>query len=455
MPSPPAKRHKNSVFDTLDPNLPFSDLSSDSDDSDSDSDSAETARKNLTTSPTKTLDLCDQSDEEEDIIESTPPQKRKRGRKKSTAPAEPVHVKITYILSIFSAGEMKKKPAKRMPKSGTIQLSSDKPWDTLKAQLLHKIDSTLKPKHLDFTNYTVSTSIPRIIPKPGINISSNEDYICFIQLAQKTSSQVLTAQVSLIEKEKEGGEDKENADTEIDETPKKAKKKKTDPLMLPGNIAKAKNIQLLQDRWRCEKATNSCVGIYCYVPIDPPHQHLPLNNHRLDCWASAMLKGDVCATIDRPPNHHLFDASANTESPVLQRRREAQQKEETTTQNFTFSIGDDIRDLAKQIFPSLAPVPQPAAPLDPAPPAPPATAEKYDFNCPTLLQPARKPGLDMNLEQFCTCFDLDNDILTKLRSHGYKNARTLRFLTADELKTMDFRLGEIAAMRDAIESWSN
>jgi hypothetical protein len=44
--------------------------------------------------------------------------------------------------------------------------------------------------------------------------------------------------------------------------------------------------------------------------------------------------------------------------------------------------------------------------------------------------------------------------LNKFTENFYKHARALRFVTIDELKEMGFRLGEIAGLRDAVESWS-
>ena len=53
-------------------------------------------------------------------------------------------VKITYTISIYMATQMKKDAGKRGATMNTfLQLESTKPWDTVKAQLLVKIDSIL------------------------------------------------------------------------------------------------------------------------------------------------------------------------------------------------------------------------------------------------------------------------------------------------------------------------
>jgi hypothetical protein len=60
----------------------------------------------------------------------------------------------------------------------------------------------------------------------------------------------------------------------------------------------------------------------------------------------------------------------------------------------------------------------------------------------------------MPLEQFCTQYKLSQAILDKLHEHSYSQARTLCFVTIEELKEMKFRLGEIAALREVIDVWS-
>jgi hypothetical protein len=60
----------------------------------------------------------------------------------------------------------------------------------------------------------------------------------------------------------------------------------------------------------------------------------------------------------------------------------------------------------------------------------------------------------MTLNNFCAKYDLSLTILQKLLENSYTNARMLHFVMIDELCKMGFRLGEIAALRDAIEMWS-
>ena len=60
----------------------------------------------------------------------------------------------------------------------------------------------------------------------------------------------------------------------------------------------------------------------------------------------------------------------------------------------------------------------------------------------------------MPLTQFCDNYRLGINVLKKLQENSYFEAHTLRFVTIAELKQMEFRLGEIVAMRDAVEAWS-
>lgn len=168
------------------------------------------------------------------------------------------------------------------------------------------------------------------------------------------------------------------------------------------------------------------------------------------------LKGEDHATVEKPPNHRLFDTTS-LQSPVLQRRLNMQNQKNTssTAPVFNLTIGNDIVNQLlghRADFPGPPPLaPHPAAP-GPVPLAPAATI--YDLQCPTLLHTSRLPGQDMPLNQFCINFKLGDMVFEKLRDNGYQDARVLRFLTIDELKEMNFRLGEIAALRDAVEMWS-
>jgi hypothetical protein len=157
------------------------------------------------------------------------------------------------------------------------------------------------------------------------------------------------------------------------------------------------------------------------------------------------LKGDEHATLHKPPNHKLFDTTNQAVSPVLQKRIAAQNTKtgsSNTSPIFNISLGNDILDIFRPP-PPPNPIPVPLS----APPV---------YNAPSslLLHPSRVPGPDIPLSEFCEQYSLGPNILRKLQDNFYTHARVLRFVTIDELKEMDFRLGEIAELRDAVERWS-
>jgi hypothetical protein len=86
-------------------------------------------------------------------------------------------VKIMYMTTTLSALEAKKAVSKRVPINESFELSTEEPWDTLKAQLLVKIDNALSPKNLDYQQYHVMFFVPKAgLVKPGLTLSTNEHY---------------------------------------------------------------------------------------------------------------------------------------------------------------------------------------------------------------------------------------------------------------------------------------
>ena len=71
-----------------------------------------------------------------------------------------------------------------------------------------------------------------------------------------------------------------------------------------------------------------------------------------------------------------------------------------------------------------------------------------------LLKPTSGVGHDMPIAEFCTSFGLQPSILAKLEENAYDYAHNLHFITLDNLTEMGFKLGEKAALQDAVERWS-
>ena len=105
--------------------------------------------------------------------------------------------KITYILSIFAASEVKKAVAKRVAKNYSVQLGLDELWDTVKAQLLVKISMALNPPVLDFAHYDVMFHIPHVLPKPGMSLAGEDDYEFLLQCAHSVKNNTLIINLSI------------------------------------------------------------------------------------------------------------------------------------------------------------------------------------------------------------------------------------------------------------------
>jgi hypothetical protein len=116
--------------------------------------------------------------------------------------------KLTYILSILSAEEAAKAVSKRTPISTALELGDKEPWDTLKAQLLVKINTALSPRVLDFDNYTVMFYISRVLPRPGMILETEDSYSALLLRAANLTSKTPT--INLTIQEKKHAENKEN-----------------------------------------------------------------------------------------------------------------------------------------------------------------------------------------------------------------------------------------------------
>jgi hypothetical protein len=183
---------------------------------------------------------------------------------------------ISCFVAVTSTAEMKKPVTKRSSKTYTFILSSDDCWDTMKAQLLVKIDAAFDPKPQKLEDFNVMFYVPRILAKPGLHLTSNEEFATMLQRVSKAKNDpVVHVTVSQIIRDEDEKENKDN-------------KKSHDKPLLPGTLAKNDNIRLLQEHWKCPKRQVSCLGTYCF--IDEDGSHLPLSHGRLECWASSMVR---------------------------------------------------------------------------------------------------------------------------------------------------------------------
>jgi hypothetical protein len=83
---------------------------------------------------------------------------------------------------------MSKPKAKRGdPKSDFFRLDEDAEWDTMKAQVMAKIDMILKPATISYDDYDVQFSIPRYSPQL-IPLANCEKYTYMVEYALKAKS---------------------------------------------------------------------------------------------------------------------------------------------------------------------------------------------------------------------------------------------------------------------------
>ncbi|KAG2154806.1 hypothetical protein DEU56DRAFT_751437 [Suillus clintonianus] len=342
------------------------------------------------------------------ILTPPPTTSKKRKRRTKLSPSDPdppAGVKeVTFIMSITSAAEMKKPASKH----------------------------ALNPGLLSYEDYEVSWFIPHVLPKPGLSLLDDKDFDVLVKRAANLKGNDPTINVTIIQKENH--ELKENKAV-IEPTKEAA-------AILPGNQHKITNIQSLREHWICKKSDAACPSTHCYVDSSTD-KHLHLNAEWFNCWASAMLKDDGTATLEKPPHHKLFDVRKI--SPVLQRRLDSQNTKvpSPSTPVFNFTIGNEVLDIFRPQLPAVA-----------VAPALSSTLHSSDSACTTFLHPSRAQGRDIPLDEFCTEYDLGNNIHVKFTENAYKEAQFLRFVTISELKEMGFQLGEIAALRDAVEWWS-
>ena len=71
-----------------------------------------------------------------------------------------------------------------------------------------------------------------------------------------------------------------------------------------------------------------------------------------------------------------------------------------------------------------------------------------------LLPRSLKPGMKMTIEDFCTHFSLSAEILERLRKNGYSGTHVIHHIEIEELRSMDFKPGEIAELKEAVRAWA-
>jgi len=71
-----------------------------------------------------------------------------------------------------------------------------------------------------------------------------------------------------------------------------------------------------------------------------------------------------------------------------------------------------------------------------------------------LLPENHSEGPKMNIEMFCTVYSLSSDLLRRFREHGVSGTHAFAHIGVKELKEMEFKIGEIIDVKEAVKEWS-
>ncbi|KIO18016.1 hypothetical protein M407DRAFT_12083 [Tulasnella calospora MUT 4182] len=304
-------------------------------------------------------------------------------------PVAPLHISVTISITTLQSKASARAIAKnRKPKVevGGFKIDSDEPYNTFKAQLLACIDTTSSPASSSFSNFEFESYIPRLAPTPtkystevhhqalleklhtkkkgpyelkfNVNEIGPDIHAASIPQAEAASAkarqkasksngtgssrhQPNTVSLGSRKEKRLRGESTDDSDLEerksgsdcdpAAEAEKPAKKKKKEKgekkkkkdsgvpkeAKLSDHAKRlAEQLLDLKSRWECQKK-------------DCPNSH---------CW----MKGPEVATIDNPPNHHLFNIDLASDSTLVQGRRHtactAKKTEATTMPSITINM---------------------------------------------------------------------------------------------------------------------
>jgi hypothetical protein len=148
--------------------------------------------------------------------------------------------------------------------------------------------------------------------------------------------------------------------------------------------------------------------------------------------------------VEHPPNTREFDpVSAHTivsKSPLLQARLNAMSKERG-------QIAPVVNVVLPNNFGGFYP-PGPGAPA--AAPQVQAFAPMADS---PLLPANLSVGPKMDIETFCSIYSLSDDLLRRFREHRVSGTHAFAHIGIKELKEMDFKIGEIVDVKEAVTEW--
>ncbi|KAI0058278.1 hypothetical protein BV25DRAFT_1919480 [Artomyces pyxidatus] len=438
---------------------------------------------------TKVPDTSDQ-DEAEEKVEKKTRGKKGKGKKKASETSgtkPPSSSPLEFNVALFTYSEMQKAVKKRSATHSYMKVQSDEPFDTWKALLLVKIDETLKPKKIDFENYSVLFTIPRysigllplcdqdayeVMIARGIkahNAPSSPAIQIVVQ--EQISETVITKASSWVMKRKIILDDEDHDDSDNGRAATKPQKKPKSKVprasdLDPANQQQNDNILKLQNRWACHKPGCNATG-HCFVdPITT--LHFPLSFKHFSVWSAAMVKGNDEASIDKPPNHKAFDAlskdTKGSTSIMDQRIKEANAKQTLASSgsvsyppsSMANAIPPQFMDVLANLAAAVRTGPTTAtatATATTSAPATTATSSRHDQSQ-HLLPLSLDAGARLPISDFCRIYDLDDGISRTLTENKFKYTSSFRHILIEDLKGMGLALGEIAELREAVLSWA-
>ncbi|KAF8841893.1 hypothetical protein BDN67DRAFT_1010284 [Paxillus ammoniavirescens] len=344
-------------------------------------------------------------------------------------------------------------------------LSPDLEFNTLKAQILQKINEKLAPVIIKYEDYLIEWTIP-CIQTSSMSSSSPADYKFLINHALKQKSPSTNLVIKAIQQpsKKRGedsdsdendsadgnGEDSNASDSDNECSKKKSKKQKKGKTFVETPLNKATNekIQNLQNCWMCSKP--GCSGDHCFIHPEHP-EHFPLGHEHLLVWAAAWDKDPNLTDLDTPPNHHKFNTipgqKNGTVSPLLSQCL-AERNQPTLG---LVQPGPVINfNILPEFLNAFRPATQVAnirrTTMDDAQPL-------VTQDLTLLIPPGAQHGAELTLNEFCAEYSLTDGVRAKLHKNGYTGTEMISFIIIPELKEMGFKHGEIAAMKVTIMHW--
>ncbi|KAH7921103.1 hypothetical protein BV22DRAFT_1039024 [Leucogyrophana mollusca] len=418
--------------------------------------------------------------------EQPQPALRKKSRKKAaangtTSEEAPAPVIITYNLSLFPAAELAKEDLKKRKGVTTyFKLATDKLFDAWQYELLLKINEKMNPETISIDNYIVSFTIPRISPQP-ITVADEDDFKELLERLEKAKKSEATIYIQekppKLNKKTRKRTEKENSnqsDTDSSDGPKRKKKKKSNTSKST-RVPKATdideenqlvndNIKSLRNRHICHKKPG-CESEFCFINAADGGTHIPLTFPRLECWASALAKGPMIATLEMPPNHDQFrmlpDELLGQQTALSIRRKELEQKAKAAALNAPAPVAPPQApapvinvNFPPEMFQMHHGGGAPVA-ADIAAPIANAPASGLGQIPATLLSAVQLQSLGprLLLADFCASYDISDGVKKKLGDNGYISSHALRFATLDDLAEIGLLRGEIAQLRDAVSCW--